>query len=110
MSILRLKFETEGTVYNLGVVDSMVTPDPGKGPDNNPDSPDLGNWGDGPNVWAIILGVLALLLLLPLLIWLLPKLITFVLWLVSLPFRAIGAVFGIRKKKKTKKRGDENER
>ena len=104
VSILRLKFETEGTVYNLGVVDSMVTPDPEKDPDNNPDSPDLGNWGDGPNVLVIILGVLALLLLLPLLIWLLPKLITFVFWLVSLPFKGISSLWksGEEKRKRRK--------
>lgn len=116
VTILRLKFETEGKVYNLGVVSSMVTPDPDEDPDNNPDKPDLGNWGDGPNVLAIILGVLALLILLPLLIWLLPKLITFVIWLVCLPFKAIGAagksLKAQRKEKnaeKQEKRGDDNE-
>lgn len=36
VTILRLKFETEGKVYNLGVVSSMVTPDPDEDPDNNP--------------------------------------------------------------------------
>ena len=117
MSILRLKFETQGVIYDLGVVDNKQTGD-GK-PDNKYPKWSLFVWlADklGISVWAakaLFFGVLALVVLaiaLPVLslvfpvvghvlktvfgalwtgvVWLLKA----VLWLVLLPFKGIAAL------------------
>lgn len=110
VSILRLKFETEGTVYNLGVVSSMITPDPEADPDNNADSPDLGNWGTSFD-WQIILAVLGLIILLVLIVLFWPIfsiIFKAIIWVICLPFRAIAALFRAIKKRRQKKANEKD--
>lgn len=100
--ILRLKFETDGITYNLGVVDNKQSGDP--------DVPSGGSQIKvEPNdpfkkVIDIILFVLALIFIIILLVLLapiLPYIIKFVIWVISLPFRLIAALFkAIRKRKR----------
>lgn len=102
VSILRLKFETLGKVYNLGVVDNKQTGD--AAPDNNNTNEyDFSNWGIF-NWLKYVLIILAAIVLIILLAPILPYLIQAVVWIVMLPFRAIAALFkGIdnRRKRKT---------
>lgn len=44
VSILRLKFETDGITYNLGVVDNKQSPKPDQRP---------GNWADSKTLWEM---------------------------------------------------------
>ena len=102
VSILRLKFETLGKVYNLGVVDNKQTGD--AAPDNNNTNEyDFSNWGIF-NWLKYVLIILAAIVLIILLAPILPYLIQAVVWIVMLPFKAIAALFkGIdnRRKRKT---------
>ena len=86
VSILRLKFKTDGKVYNLGVVDNKQTgsKDPFASADDLLD--DLGE--SRPN-WTVLIAVLALCLLFPILYPLVSALIEFFIWLVTTPFKAI---------------------
>lgn len=99
VSILRLKFETDGLVYNLGVVDNMQTGS--KDPSNDTDiDVDVKNWwqlfldwmnGQPWWVWAlIIVGVLGAL---SAFIKPVGEVVLFVLnlvwWIVSAPFRLV---------------------
>lgn len=97
VTILRLKFETDGVTYNLGVIDNKQS--------GNPDIPineehykvglsELGKW-----LLLIIAIILALALLGPIL----PYIIKAVVWLISLPFKAIASlVKAVRKRKDDK--------
>lgn len=101
VTILRLKFETNGKVYNLGVVDNKQSA--GLIPDNER--------GDGWEWWQILLIVIAVILVLVLLcIFIKPfaeimlLLLKGILFIVLLPFRAIGALFKAIGKKKGKRK------
>ncbi len=72
VTILRLKFETDGVTYNLGVVDNKQTGD--SKPDNNPELPE---W-----VKAII-ALLILILVVVVAIPLLPAVVNLIIWLVK---------------------------
>ena len=98
VTILRLKFWTEGVVYNLGVVDNKQTA--GQNPDNINGVQSgwetfLGFLKKIPWWGWVIIGVVVILLLcmvkpvFELVVFLLKG----VVWIVTLPFRAIGAVF-----------------
>lgn len=109
VSILRLKFETNGKVYNLGVVDNKQTGD--MNPDNNNTFEfDFSNWGKL-NWLKYVLAIIAVILLCVVLAPILPYIIKAVIWVVLLPFKAIGVLFkGIKNaankdKTNTKKRG-----
>lgn len=99
VSILRLKFETNGKIYNLGVVDNKQTGD--RNPDNNNTFEfDFSNWGKL-NWLKWVLAIVAVILLCVFLAPLLPYIIQAVIWVVLLPFKAIGALFkGIKKRGK----------
>lgn len=95
VTILRLKFETDGVIYNLGVVDNKQSPAEGQTPDNNnTDELDWPSFGD--KDWEKILGTILLMigiiLIVIMLAPLLPVLIRLVIWLITLPFRLIGAM------------------
>ncbi len=101
VSILRLKFETEGVVYDLGVVDNKQSGD--FNPDNN-----MKSTLELSDIFKIILIVLLLIVLLIVLNPILPyvfKFIGFILkaiwWVITAPFKLIGKVF--KKQDKTKK-------
>ena len=86
VTILRLKFQTDGVTYNLGVVDNKQTgsKDPFASADTYLDDLEEG----GPN-WQVLIAVLALCLLFPILYPLLSTLIEFLVWLIATPFKAI---------------------
>lgn len=95
VTILRLKFETDGVVYNLGVVDNKQTVAPGQLPDNeNTNELEFPSFGD--NDWEKILGtilfVIAMIIIVVLFAPILPYIIKLVIWLITLPFKLIGAV------------------
>lgn len=99
--ILRLKFETDGVTYNLGVIDNKQT-----GSDIPVNSEhfyvelnDLGKW---------ILAIIALIVLFVVFGPILPYIIKAVVWVIMLPFKAIAAIVkGIQKaaRKKPKDTG-----
>ena len=95
VSILRLKFETDGVIYNLGVVDNKQSPAEGQAPDNNNtdelDWPSFGDMGFIDIISTIILLVLIVLFVI-LLAPVLPYIIKMVIWLITLPFKLIGVV------------------
>ena len=85
VTILRLKFETDGITYNLGVIDNKQTES--REPSNST-STSVGI-NDIPNIGKGIPYILMLALLLLLLVPLLPYIIKLILWLISLPFKGI---------------------
>ena len=97
VTILRLKFETDGVTYNLGVIDNKQT---GSDKPSNEEEikPEINNRGK----WILI--ALAIILALILLAPLLPTIVTFLIkligwifkglwWLISAPFKLIGKAF-----------------
>lgn len=96
VAILRLKFKTNGAVFNLGVVDDMSSPD------SIPDIVIDNSKGCKIN-WRLILSMIALIILLILLAPVLPFILNFLLTLISLPFKLIGVII-----KKIKKEGGSN--
>ena len=95
VTILRLKFETDGVVYNLGVVDNKQTVAPGQLPDNEntnewefPSFDDMSLTEIISTIILLVLVVLFIILCAPIL----PYIIKLVIWLISLPFKLIGAV------------------
>lgn len=104
VTILRLKFETDGVTYNLGVIDNKQS---GSDKPINEEEikPEINNRG----IWIIIAIILivALILLAPLL----PTIISFLLkaivwifkglwWLISAPFRLIKTIIEKIKEKR----------
>lgn len=97
VSILRLKFESSDILYNLGVVDNMQS---GDGiPDNEMTTTiSLANWF---KINLVFLGVILLVVVLsPVLpvvfkiIWFVVKtIIKVVWWILTLPFKLLGAIF-----------------
>ena len=94
VTILRLKFETDGVTYNLGVIDNKQS--------GNPDIPineehykvglsETGKW---------LLLIIAIILLLAIFGPILPYIIKVVVWLISLPFRVIAKLVDAAKKPK----------
>ena len=104
VTILRLKFETDGVTYNLGTIDNKQT-----GSDKPINDETYKVVINSRVKW--ILGIIAAILLLIILAPILSYIIRFVVWVVLLPFKAIGALFkGIKNdvnkgKSSTKKRG-----
>ena len=115
VTILRLKFETQGVIYDLGVIDNKQT---GSLNPSNTTTTTL----ELTDMFKLILSVLFLIVLiivlwpiLPIIFKLIGWLLKAVWWLVCLPFKIIGFIFekddknkkgnsnGKKKKKKTKK-------
>lgn len=88
VTILRLKFETDGKVYNLGVIDNKQTG--GKDPVSKTDvTVELAT--ESPWLWTIL--ALVLLVVLVIVLWpAMPYIAKFLVWLFSLPFKAIGSI------------------
>ena len=94
VTILRLKFETDGVTYNLGVIDNKQSGDP-----DTPINEEHYNF-EPTDLLKIILIIIALVLLLIILAPILPYIIKFVIWLITLPFKAIASlVKAVRKRK-----------
>ena len=86
MTILRLKFETNGVVYNLGVVDNKQTGSPA--PTNKQE-----DWLK--KLLTIILIVLLIILLFPIL----PSILSFAWSVICFPFKLIKSIFKKNDKK-----------
>ena len=96
VTILRLKFETDGIVYNLGVIDNKQTGSPE--PSNTTSvKVSLNDRGRG-IVWLILL-ILLVILLAPIL----PYVIQFIIFIISLPFRLIGWLIRLVKRRREDK-------
>ena len=94
--ILRLKFATNGIVYNLGVVSDKVTPDnESDGGDIFPEEED--NWWD--KLFSALMVIGLIILLAPAL----PYVFKVIWFIVCLPFKAIEALIKAFKKNKRKK-------
>ena len=104
VTILRLKFETDGITYNLGTIDNKQTggQDPINREDYNIVINNRGKW---------ILSIIALILLLVICTPILPYIIKAVIWVVLLPFKAICALFkGIKNAANNSKSGTKKTR
>ena len=93
VTILRLKFETDGITYNLGVIDNKQTG--GKDPSNSTDI-DVSLNDTGKKLVALIMLILAIVLLAPVL----PYIFKAVVWIVMLPINGIAALIKAIKRKR----------
>lgn len=88
VTILRLKFVTDGITYNLGVIDNKQTG--GRDPSNEPGG--FGGIGcvsaDGKKLLYVLLGLIVLIILAPLL----PVVVNGIVFVISLPFKVIASV------------------
>ena len=105
VTILRLKFETDGITYNLGVIDNKQTGS--TEPSNSTDIKVEPN-ATGKGIIYLILFVLLLVLLAPLL----PYVLNAVVFIVSLPVKLISEIVKLIKssKEKRKERREKNEK
>ena len=85
VTILRLKFETDGITYNLGVIDNKQTG--GKDPSNETDI-DISLNKRGKRLLYLLMLILLIILLAPIL----PYIIRLVVWIITLPFKGISAI------------------
>ncbi len=97
VTILRLKFETDGITYNLGVIDNKQTGSPD--PDNETDVDITIN-----NKGKTLLYLLAIILLLVLLAPILPYILKGIVWLVMLPIKGISAIHKVAKEKRQERK------
>ena len=86
VTILRLKFETNGLVYNLGVIDNKQSGD--EVPGNNENS-----WFDNLIKWLIrialtVLAAILVIFLFPYIVDLIVYIFKGIWWLITLPFKA----------------------
>lgn len=93
VTILRLKFETDGITYNLGTIDNKQTG--GKDPSNKTDI-DVNLNDTGKKLAALIMLILAIILLAPVL----PYILKAVVWIVMLPINGIAALIKAIKRKR----------
>ena len=100
VTILRLKFETDGITYNLGTIDNKQSGDPDD-PINEEET--IVEPGKALDILGLILLVVGLLLLVIILAPVLPYILKAVIWVVMLPFKAIAALVNAIKKAATKK-------
>ena len=88
VTILRLKFVTDGITYNLGVIDNKQTG--GREPSNEPGG--IGGSGcvsaDGKKLLYVLLGLIVLIIFAPLL----PMVVNGIVFVISLPFKGIASV------------------
>ena len=105
VTILRLKFETDGITYNLGVIDNKQTG--GTEPSNSTDIKVEPN-ATGKGIIYLILFVLLLVLLAPLL----PYVLNVIVFIVSLPIKLISEIVKLIKslKEKRKERQEKDEK
>ena len=97
VTILRLKFETDGITYNLGVIDNKQTG--GKEPSNETDI-DISLNKRGKMILYLLMLILLIILLAPIL----PYIIRLVVWIITLPFKGISAAVKSAKRRRTEKR------
>lgn len=90
VTILRLKFETDGITYNLGTIDNKQS-----GSDDPVNDTDIRiKLPDGlKRILMLILGALLLIVLLVILMPILPTIISAIIKIILLPFKLIAAIF-----------------
>ena len=93
VTILRLKFETDGITYNLGTIDNKQTGS--KDPSNKTDI-DVSLNDTDKKLAALIMLILAIILLAPVL----PYILKAVVWIVMLPINGIAALIKAIKRKR----------
>ena len=93
VTILRLKFETDGITYNLGTIDNKQSG--GKDPSNITDI-DVSLNDTGKKLAALIMLILAIILLAPVL----PYICKAIVWIVTLPINGITALIKAIKRKR----------
>ena len=97
VTILRLKFETDGITYNLGVIDNKQTG--GKEPSNETDI-DISLNKRGKMILYLFMLILLIILLAPIL----PYVLQAIVWIISLPFKGISAAVKSTKRRRAEKR------
>ena len=97
VTILRLKFETDGITYNLGVIDNKQS---GRKDPSNETDIDISLNKRG----KMILYLLMLILLIVLLAPILPYVLQAIIWIISLPFKGISAAVKSTKRRRVEKR------
>lgn len=97
VTILRLKFETDGITYNLGVIDNKQTG--GKEPSNEKDI-DISLNKRGKMILYLLMLILLIILLAPIL----PYVLQVIVWIISLPFKGISAAVKSTKRRRAEKR------
>ena len=105
VTILRLKFETDGITYNLGVIDNKQTGS--TEPSNSIDIKVEPN-----TTWKSVIYLILFVLLLVLLAPLLPYVLNAVIFIVSLPIKLVSEIIKLIKssKEKRKERREKNEK
>ncbi len=103
VTILRLKFITDGVTYNLGVIDNKQTGN-NKPINDTETNVELNDRGKG---LLIALAVILLIVLLCVLSPLLSTVLQFVGTVISVPFKAVGK--GIKRAKSRKRKKEEND-
>ena len=105
VTILRLKFETDGITYNLGVIDNKQTGS--TEPSNSTDIKVEPN-ATGKGILYLILFVLLLVILAPLL----PYVLNAVIFIISLPIKLVSEIIKLIKssREKRKERRENNEK
>lgn len=97
VTILRLKFETDGITYNLGVIDNKQSGNSDVPINEQETNVELSD----PMKWVLLAIALVLLVILCVLLApVLPYIIKFIIWLISLPFRAVAKLVDTGKKLK----------
>ena len=106
VTILRLKFETDGITYNLGVIDNKQT---GSAEPSNSTDIKVEPNATGKSIIYLILFVLLLVLLAPLL----PYVLNTVIFIVSLPIKLVSEILKLikssREKRKERREKDEKD-
>ena len=97
VTILRLKFETDGITYNLGVIDNKQTG--GKEPSNETDF-DISLNKRGKMILYLLMLILLIILLAPIL----PYVLQVIVWIILLPFKGISAAVKSTKRLRAEKR------
>lgn len=97
VTILRLKFETDGITYNLGVIDNKQTG--GKEPSNETDI-DINLNKRGKMILYLLMLILLIILLAPIL----PYVLQAIVWIILLPFKGISAAVKSTKRRRAEKR------
>ena len=91
VTILRLKFETDGVTYNLGVIDNKQT---GSTEPVNEVEYEI-SVSNRAKKWLLLLMLIILLIILA---PILPYILKFVFWIVALPFKIIGGIWKLFRK------------
>ena len=98
VTILRLKFETDGITYNLGVIDNKQTGS--TEPSNSMDIKVEPN-----TMWKGIIYLILFVLLLVMLAPLLPYVLNAIIFIVSLPIRLVSVIVKLIKSQEEKRKG-----